>query len=87
MEIVEVEWVDSQGYPGWHDEKEFMNWNDSLTCHSVGYLLRDEADKIVLVMSRSSVALDNGLVIPRVAIVKITPLAEIAKVLEKTNNE
>jgi len=78
MQIVEVEWVDSQAFDGWHGSEEMKNWNDSLVCKSVGYLLRESEDRMVLVMSESfgSGALDNGMTIPRVAIIQIRHLTK-----------
>ena len=58
MKIVEVVWLDSQGREGWTDKKEMQEWNEDLLCKSVGYLLREENDRIILV------SLADGLIIP-----------------------
>jgi hypothetical protein len=74
MQIVEVKWLDSQAFDGWHSKNEMLSWDDSMVCFSVGYLLRESQDRVVLVMSESigSGALDNGMTIPRTSILNIT---------------
>ena len=71
MKIVEVVWLDSQGREGWTDKKEMQTWNEDLLCKSVGYLLREENDRIILVMSESSTSLADGLTIPRACIINL----------------
>jgi len=68
---VEVVWLDSQGREGWTDKKEMQEWNEDLLCKSVGYLLREENDRIILVMSESSTSLADGLTIPRACITNL----------------
>ena len=68
MEIVEIEWLDSQAYSGWMPQKDMRDWNDELLCRSVGYLLREDKDRLVLVASESVHSFADGLSIPRVCV-------------------
>ena len=71
MKIVEVVWLDSQARGGWTDKNEMQEWNEDILCKSVGYLVREENDRIVLVMSESSTSLADGLTIPRACIINL----------------
>ncbi len=70
--IVEVHWVDSQVYHGWAVNSAVKDVGvDSLDCVSVGLLLEETADRIVLMLSYSRDAKHSVLAIPKVAITKI----------------
>ena len=81
MEIVEIEWLDSQGYAQWQDKKEMSAWaeEEKMICHSVGYLLKEYKDRVVIVQSESSGCYGEGLIIPCVAIVKMSRLSRPKK--------
>lgn len=74
---VEVVWVDSESHPDWTDLKEVLD-KKTLTCSSVGYLLEDVPDRIILAGSLnlnglSSVA--SHITIPRVAVISIAEIS------------
>ena len=78
MQIVEVEWIDSAHHQGWTARSE---WIESLkekkysVCRTAGYLLQKTRDSVVIVQSQSDVDhMDAAMVIPRVAVTKITVL-------------
>lgn len=52
MEIVRVCWVDSNTWGGWHNIASSLEWaeNAILDCESVGYLVYEDKEKIVLAM-------------------------------------
>lgn len=77
MNVVEVEWVDSNGYTHWQQKDEMAKWagdGSIMTCRSVGYLLSKSKENIVLVQSESPSSYGDGIMIPKVSITKITYL-------------
>jgi len=80
MKIIEVDWVDSNGFSGWDriDRRKEDTLKDTMRCRSVGYLLEKKTDRIILTQSQSFYAdiesanhVDSTLVIPTVAVKKI----------------
>jgi hypothetical protein len=74
--IVQVEWVDSTHVHGWRplDEAREDDEASDMLCRSVGYLLRDEPDFLVLVQSAAVTHVDARLQIPRVSIRQVHEL-------------
>jgi len=53
-ERVEVEWIDSSGTSGWHPESEALTdlqRPDHMLCCTIGYVIHEDSDKIVLTSS------------------------------------
>jgi hypothetical protein len=48
MKFVEVRWMDIAGYPGWHNEDDKPETYEPMRCTSVGYLLYESKDRVVL---------------------------------------
>lgn len=70
MERVEVHWEDSHAFYGWNGRREMKRWARKERCFvvSVGLLLRDDEEGMVLVQGQSQWQSLNGLKIPREAI-------------------
>ena len=80
MKIIEVDWVDSNGFSGWDrtDRRKEDTLKDTMLCKSVGYLLDRKPDRIILTQSQSfytdaenANSVDSTLIIPTVAVKKI----------------
>jgi len=68
---VEVEWVDSQIIAGgWQEIGGILKTRKSVRCHSVGFILADDKDGIVLASSVNGENAYGTVVIPRGQIVK-----------------
>lgn len=76
MPLVLVEWVDSNCASGWHDVADMMaTTGQGCGCRSVGWLLTDGDDRIVLVPHQSETGqVSDAMTIPRVAVVSVTRL-------------
>lgn len=77
MAVVEVTWIDSSGAGGWHGVDhwagEFTNMD--LTCRSVGYLFREDDERLMLLMSVAAVgSLADQCIIPKVAVLNVRRL-------------
>lgn len=77
MKIVLVEWIDPWSHSGWVDEEDLdAGLNRDLTCSSIGWIVREDFDRVVIASSR--IHTDDGwgdlFVIPRSAIIEITEL-------------
>lgn len=48
---VEVAWVDSEHNADWATLSEILEGQTSLECRSIGYLIADKADRVVLATS------------------------------------
>ena len=76
VQRVEVEWVDSQGRSGWRDHKEVLREarQDSMLCHTVGYVLEETPAYVLLCASHTAhsatedVSVGDSIQIPREAI-------------------
>jgi len=76
-----VDWVDPWSHAGWvEDDDADAALDRDLGCTSVGWIVRENEERIVLASSR--VAAENGLgdlfAIPRRVIDRIVPLREAA---------
>ena len=76
MQVIEIEWLDSQGFSEWQSKEVMEDWSDSLVCHSVGYLLRQDENRVVIIQSESFTSYGEGLMIPKISIVKMNVLRE-----------
>jgi hypothetical protein len=73
--IYEVKWVDSFGFFGWVDLSDAEGFEPSV-CHTVGYVLSNNNDKIVMTQGKSTSGCVYGAIaIPVVCIQKITQLS------------
>ena len=87
--VVEVVWVDSEHDAGWNTLQEVLEENEKpLECHSVGYLILEKDDRVVLATSIGmAVGEDDNqvsayLTIPKAAIIKMKgPRKKTRKVL------
>lgn len=74
IEIVYVRWIDSESGSGWTECGEFLA---PLTyCHSVGFLIHQDAEKYVLANSYDpeTDSANATMTIPRVAVKKVKVL-------------
>ena len=70
-----VEWVDSSSSDGW-DEKHSIeeDFDEDLTCYSVGFVVYESDDRIVLLSHDGSKLWSTRITIPKVCVVKRQPL-------------
>lgn len=79
-QLVRVRWVDSQGGGGWRDVGDAPNWRPTEIV-TVGFVLEDHDDFLVLVQSLASPDADGDsqadgwLTIPRQAILEVGGVA------------
>ena len=67
MKVVYIEWLDSYGISGWHD----YDCLDVPACKSIGYLLEENKDKVVICQSYSEAGQKYSiLAIPKCSIKK-----------------
>ncbi len=77
LRMVEVCWVDSNSCDAWQSvEDTLATMRQSMACRSIGYLLADDPDRVILVGNLN----DTGQVcasfaIPRVAITSLVNLS------------
>jgi len=65
-----VEWVDSSSDDGWEDKhKVEEEFEESLTCYSVGFLVYESDDRIVLLSHDGSKQWSTRITIPKVCVV------------------
>lgn len=74
-----MEWIDAAGGGGWKPLDDVLEEAVVDPCRSVGYLLRDDDDAIVLAQSRTERERDpqmfnDWLVIPRENVERVTEL-------------
>jgi len=67
--IIEVEWIDTSSISGWHD-KDIIDNPIDFTCHSVGYLLKETPEYIMLAQSYQPDQFGELLYIPKIVIIK-----------------
>ena len=74
MRIVEVQWLDSFVLSGWHCSEAEV---DISKCQTIGYVLRDEKDSLVLAQSLSDAGnIADIIAIPKVSIIDIKEIKE-----------
>jgi hypothetical protein len=77
--IVEVVWVDSTGDGQWHQPEEAEALLTKMDCLSVGYLLHDTPEGIVVSQGTGAMGMRLGsMAIPRQAILSIERVTERA---------
>ena len=73
--IYEVKWVDSFGFFGWVEQSDAEGFEPSV-CHTVGYVLSNNNDKIVMTQGKSTSGCVYGVIaIPVVCIQMIARLS------------
>ena len=82
--IVEVAWVDSESNPDWDHLKNVVS-DGTLECRSVGYLLAEKSDRIVLAASlgRSLGTVDDDVVASHITVPKVC-IIELQELTKKT---
>ena len=74
---VEIEWVDSLDVSdGWETIEHYIEEGAMIICTSVGYLIHEDEDIMILAMSHdpSNEHVGHGMTIPKVSIKKIFDL-------------
>jgi hypothetical protein len=69
--MVEVEWIDSMAAHGWHEQSEVDGLMADFPCLTVGYLVREKAEGIVIALAANRTDYLSAVAIPREAIRKI----------------
>lgn len=81
MPIVEVDWIDSSATHGWvavDSLTESLDRPDAMLCKSAGYLFRDDAVSVVLVLGQTSEHhCDSSIQIPRCAVRSVRTLQAV----------
>lgn len=72
--IVEIEWSDIETTVGWRSKEELdkVKTEPMAPCISVGYLVADEDDRVVIVQSATSDSHSERTVIPKSVITNFT---------------
>lgn len=73
MKIVIVEWEDSFSVAGWHDREEMKEQNPS-KCVSVGVLLNETSEKLVVCPNLSHFNVADIMSIPKKCVTKLRQL-------------
>ena len=75
--MVRVEWIDTQAQGGWHQAHEAIANLAKLSIHSVGYLIHDAEDGVVIVQGfnrADEATVHDSLSIPRTNVIDVTRL-------------
>ena len=78
MQRVSVTWVDAAGREGWEDVDTIINAHKVASVESLGFLVLDDAERIVLCSGRSTMedgSLMQTLAIPKSCVKQIMYLA------------
>lgn len=74
-ELIEVEWIDSTGRSDWHDPADARLLLSKMHCRSVGYLVADEKDGIIISQGVGAYGgWLSSMAIPRAAVLKMVKL-------------
>jgi len=80
MRLVIVDWVDSTAGEGWKTLREMKGAENGLTCRSVGWILKESKECLVIVPHIAGESLDDpqfqvrgDMSIPKRCILKVTP--------------
>jgi hypothetical protein len=70
LELVFLRWIDSHQVAGWQSDDD---WDVQFTtfemrCESVGWIYREDDEKVLLVRDRSDESMGAGIFIPKIAI-------------------
>ena len=71
--LVEVHWFDSHTIDRWIDPEEY-DFTRKCNCRTVGYLLRQTEDHIVIVSTKGDIEVCQTFVIPIVCVTQMTHL-------------
>ncbi len=78
--LLHIVWVDTMGWSRWYDLEEFLArelHRDISRCETVGWLVHEDAEKIIVASSRcANGAIDGIQQIPKGTILKKTVLKE-----------
>jgi len=76
--LVVVEWIDASSFDGWRPQATMLTAvQGGLGCRSVGWILYESEDRLVLVPNLSEVgSVGDAMVIPKVAILEVIDLQE-----------
>lgn len=73
--LVLVDWIDPHSDAGWKDPHEIEEtYAKDFSCKTVGWLLREDAKKVMIASSLTAEQIGDLFVIPRRCIDSITPL-------------
>lgn len=76
--IVHINWIDSGGDGRWLSREDVINQGGLAHCESVGFLIHEDEDKIMIAGSVNKTPPNNDvhayLAIPKVAVLSITDL-------------
>lgn len=79
MELVLLEWVDIEAHAGWKSVREARDARP-VRCRDVGWILHRDESRLVLVRSRNASGdVGDVAVFPAGCIVRVTPLAPVAR--------
>ena len=69
-EAIYVRWIDSSGIDGWVN-RDSLEFSDQMqTIETVGYLVEEHNDRIVVASSVSKEQINSPLIIPKIAILE-----------------
>lgn len=70
-----VDWIDSNMRTRWDNKEIYLeSSHDSMACRSVGWVVREDQDRVCLLQSESDTCFAEMITIPKVAITKRTRL-------------
>ena len=73
-----ITWLDSNGRSRWDTIESYKEWAHSdLTCVTVGFVIFDGEDRVSVVQNLTAASADNGMTIPKCAIVKRESLSAV----------
>lgn len=73
--LMEIEWLDSATKGGWNHHDNYQEEAQTSLCKSVGYVLKDNKDMIVLVQTQSVTQnVTDSIAVPKGCIVKVRKL-------------
>lgn len=65
MQRMEVEWTDAQSHAGWLSHDEAKNLPAGARCFTIGYLIRDDEDGVLLVRDWNEDEMGDAMFIPK----------------------
>lgn len=89
LPIVRVEWLDSNTAAGWHSLDSALDWaqNGIINCVSIGYLVYEDAERIVLAMHLFLGKDNDPLLVANIGDLTVIPRATITKIKTEENND
>jgi hypothetical protein len=79
--VVEVWWVDTETSVGWRDHAELKmaRTGPLMLCCSVGYLVEDNHDRVIIIQSFSETSHAERTIIPKAVVTKIVKVRPLAR--------